>query len=306
MNPLVRAAATAAALGLTLAACGGGGDTSPPLAASPTPTVSIDKCQTVPDTTLEPAAPKNVNYAAQLKVSGVLTIGSDITFPPFESIDEASGDPVGFDVDLGKEIAKRLQLEAKFVGADFGVLTSTALPAGQYDIGISAITIKPERQQGFDFTIPYFKADLSLTVKEGSTVQTIDDLKDQVIGAEQDTTGADCAGVIKTNVGAKEVKLFPDATPAFDDLLTDRVAGVVNDLPATQAILANRTGLVVSQIINTQEVYGIAIGKQKPDLRVAINGALQEMFDDDTYAQIYRTWFNDDVPFELPPADIFD
>jgi polar amino acid transport system substrate-binding protein len=294
-----------AAVALALAAAGCAEERPTPQ-ASPTgiSTVSIGECVTSPDVTVRPAPPRGVDFKTQLKEPGVLTVGSDIAYPPFESVDPATNKPVGFDVDLGTEVARRLGLQVKFVNTGFDALFTQSLPQGQFDVGISAITVKAERQRSVDFTVPYFKADLSLAALRGSGVRTIADLRGKVIGAQQGTTGEDCAKVIKDRVGATDVRSFETALQAFDDLVAGRVAGVVNDLPASREIVANRPQTEIVQVIDTKEVYGIAIGKQKPDLRVAINGALKAMFADGTYARIYRTWFKTDPPFPLPPAEL--
>lgn len=274
-----------------------------PAAPEEIDTISIGECVTAPDENTPLTAAQNVDYNTQLKEAGKLTIGSDIAFPPFESVDPATNEPVGFDIDLGNEIATRLGLTAEFINTGFDALFTQSLPQGQFDIGISAITVKQERQASIDFTVPYFKADLSLAVAEDSDVETIEDLEGQLLGAQAGTTGEDCANVIKDRVGATDVRTFETAPQAFDDLSAGRIAGVVNDLPATRVILSQRSGIVIAQLIDTEEVYAIAIGKQKPDLRIAINGALTEMFDDGTYAEIYMKWFEVEPPFDLPPAD---
>lgn len=265
-------------------------------------TISLGECVTAPDEGVQPAQPKGVDFKIQLKEQGKLAVGSDITFPPFESVDPKTSQPVGFDIDLGQEIAQRLGLEAEFTSTDFAALFTQSLPQGQFDVGISAITVKPERQSSIDFTVPYFRADLSLAVRSDSDVSKIEDLKGELVGVESGTTGEDCAKVVKERVAAEDVRAFDDVTPAFDDLAAGRVAGVINDLPSTRKIVSQRKNIVVAQIIDTKEVYAIAIGKQKPDLRAAINRALQAMFDDGTFAEIYKEWFEVEPPFDLPPA----
>ena len=266
-------------------------------------TVSIGECVTSPDKDTALTASKDVDFKTQLKEQGKLTVGSDIAFPPFESVDPQTNKPVGFDIDLATEVAERLGLTPEFVNTGFDALFTQSLPQGQFDIAISAITVKKERQDSIDFTIPYFKADLSLAVKKDSDIDDIEKLKGQLIGAQAGTTGEDCAKVIKDKVGASDVRTFETALQAFDDLDAGRVAGVVNDHPATKEILSQRQGIKVAQVIDTKEVYAIAIGKQKPDLRIAINKALKEIFEDGTYADIYKKWFKVEPPFELPPAD---
>jgi ABC-type amino acid transport substrate-binding protein len=266
-------------------------------------TVSIGECVTAPDEAVPLTAAKGVDFKTQLKEQGKLTVGSDIAFPPFESVDPATNQPVGFDVDLGIEIAKRLGLQAEFVNTSFDALFTQSLPQGQFDVGISAITVKAERQGSIDFTVPYFKADLSLAAEKGSGISKIEDLEGGLIGAQAGTTGEDCSNVVKERVGASDVRSFDTALQAFDDLDAGRVAGVINDLPSSRKIVAERTNLAVVQIMETKEVYAIAVGKEKPDLRVAINKALTDMFNDGTFANIYKKWFEVDLPFPLPPAD---
>jgi ABC-type amino acid transport substrate-binding protein len=284
---------------------------APPAEETPeVTTISIGECVTSPDEAVPLTAAKGVDFKTQLKEQGKLTVGSDIAYQPFESVDPATNQPVGFDVDLGNEIAKRLGLQAEFVNTSFDALFTQSLPQGQFDVGISAITVKAERQGSIDFTVPYFKADLSLAVeKESGTrlpfppISKIEDLEGKLIGAQAGTTGEDCSNVVKDMVGASDVRTFETALQAFDDLAARRVAGVINDLPVSRQIVAERTNLAVVQIIETEEVYGIAVGKQKPDLRVAINKALTDMFNDGTFANIYKKWFDLEPPFPLPPAD---
>lgn len=265
--------------------------------------VSIGECVTAPDSKVTPAAAKGVDFKTQLKTPGKLVFGSDIAFPPFESVNAATNEAEGFDIDLGKEIAKRLGLEAEFINAGFDALFTQSLPQGQFDAAISAITVKAERQGSVDFTIPYFKADLSLAADKKEAIDSIDDLKGKLIGAQAGTTGEDCAKVIKDQVGATEVRTFETALLAFDDLGAGRVDGVINDLPSSKQILKERPGLEIVQNIDTKEVYAIAVGKQKPDLRVAMNKAMKEIFSDGTFATIYEKWFDVEPPFPLPPAD---
>jgi polar amino acid transport system substrate-binding protein len=268
---------------------------------TPIPTTSIGDCVTKQGAQ-PPAAPKGVDYKAQLKEAGVLNVGSDNNFPPFEEIKAGASEPTGFDVDLYKEVAKRLGLTAKSTTTDFDALFTQSLPRGQFDIGVSAITIKEERKNGVDFSIPYFRADLSLAVNVEKTpsIKTVDDLSGLTLGVQEGTTGADCADALVKLGKAKEVRKYKDAPPAFDDLVAGRVAAVVNDRPASEGIIAARSALKVVQVLETKEQYGFAVAKTKPDLRVAIDKEMKAIMEDGTFAKIYKTWFNTDVPFTVP------
>jgi ABC-type amino acid transport substrate-binding protein len=114
-----------------------------------------------PPTTGAPVDPAGITTVE----AGILKIGSDIPYPPFEDFD-ASGDAVGFDVDLMNEIARRLGLEPVWVDTDFDTIF-TQLAQGTWDVVASATTITAEREEMVNFTIPYFNANQALTVRGG-------------------------------------------------------------------------------------------------------------------------------------------
>lgn len=296
--------ALALAMGLFLAACGDG---EPSGAGSPTPTaeeipsVDIGECQTTQGAQAA-AAPLGVDFKTQLKEQGVLNVGSDNAYPPFEEIKPGAQKPEGFDVDVYTEVARRMGLTATSTTTDFDALFSTSIPNGTFDVGVSAITIKEERKQTVDFTVPYFQADLSLAVNVEKTpnIKTIDDLAGLTIGAQKGTTGEDCANFLVKEGKAKEVKSFGDSQAAFLDLSSGRIVAIVNDRPASQGFVEKDAALKVVQVISTKEQYGFAISKKKPDLRVEIDKHLKAMMDDGTYATIYKKWFGTEPPFEVP------
>ena len=279
-----------------------GASTSPSPSVSPTPEVSIGQCETKQGTQ-PPTAPKGVDFKTQLKEPGVLNVGSDNDFPPFEEIKPGAKTPDGFDVDLYTEVAKRLGLTAKSTTTNFDALFTSSLPTGKFDVGVSAVTIKESRKQTVDFTVPYFKSDLSLAINTVKTpnIKTVDDLVGLVVAVQKGTTGEACAQYLKSKGKVKDVKSFGNTGPAIEDLLAGRVAAVINDRPATQGYIdRGAPTLKVIQIIKTQEQYGFAISKEKPDLRKAIDDALTAIMTDGTYATIYKKWFGTPPPFAVP------
>lgn len=303
--PRIRIATMFAALALAGVACGKTGEVRQP-DGTPTgpakiPVVSIGECQTAQGSQA-PAAPKGVDYKTQLKEPGTLRIGSDNAYPPFEEIKPGAKTPEGFDVDLYNEVAKRLGLTAVSTTTDFDGLFTQSVPTGQFDLGVSAITIKEERRKTVDFTIPYFEADLSLAVNAAKTpaIRGIDDLAGLTLGAQKGTTGEDCAKFLVSQGKGKEVKSYDDAAAAFQDLVIGRIAAVVNDRPASEGFIKKNSDLSVVQVIETREQYGFAISKDKPDLRVKIDETLLAIMKDGTYATIYRKWFETEPPFEVP------
>jgi polar amino acid transport system substrate-binding protein len=293
---------TAVVVALTLTAAGCSNREGKPL-VQPTKitTVALPNCQTDQGTqAAEPA--KGVDFKTQLKEPGVLNVGSDNAYPPFEEIKPGKKEPEGFDVDIYNEVASRLGLTAKSTTTNFDALFTQSIPTGKFDVGVSAITIKEKRKATVDFTVPYFVADLSLAVNKAKTpeIKTIEDLAGKTVGVQSGTSGEDCAKFLVSKGKAKEVKSYDDTQLAFQDLGAGRVAAIVNDRPASQGFIEKNSDLAVVQVIETKEQYGIAVGKDKPDLRVAIDAKLTEMMNDGTYATIYEKWFGTQPPFLVP------
>lgn len=226
---------------------------------------------------------------------GELRVGSDIPYPPFEFGREP--DYQGFDVDIVNEIAKRLDLEARFVKTPFDPIFRN-LAQGRFDMVASAATITPERERTVDFSDPYFPANQSLMVKRGSDIRTVDDLAGRTIGAQLGTTGADYA---KDRTDAETVRTYDLIDDAFKALQAGQVDAVINDFPVSKYAERSKPNLVVVATIETGEEYGLAFSPQAQELRRRVNEALQEMKDDDTYTEIYRKWFETD-----PPDSIFE
>jgi ABC-type amino acid transport substrate-binding protein len=298
--------ALAAVLALALGACaksGTGANATPTPSVEQIPTVDIGQCQT--NQGAQPAAaPKNVDFKTQLKQPGILNVGSDNAYPPFEEIKPGAATPEGFDVDIYTEVAKRMGLTAKSTTTDFDALFTTSIPNGTFDVGVSAITIKEARKATVDFTVPYFQADLSLAINVQKTpnIKTIDDLAGLTVGAQKGTTGEDCANFLKTSGKVKDVKSYSDSQASFLDLSAGRIAAVVNDRPASQGFVEKDAALKVVQVISTKEQYGFAISKNKPDLRAEIDKQLTAIMQDGTYATIYEKWFKTKPPFAVPLA----
>lgn len=295
-----------AAISLALVACGEsptleGPDASGSPKRSALPVFQFDDCTTAQGDT-PPAAPKGVDFKTQLRDPGTLLVGSDNDFPPFESIEPGADEPEGFDVDLYREVAKRLGVKPNSKTVDFDGLFTDSVPDGEVDVGISAITIKEERKKTVDFTVPYFEADLSVAINNSRTpeIKGVADLAGKTVAVQEGTTGADCADALKADGKIGEVKKFDDTSPAFQDLDNGRVAAVINDRPASEGFVKRNSDFEVVEIIRTTEQYGFAVSKDKPDLREAINEQLTAIMEDGTYATIYEKWFGTPPPFDVP------
>jgi ABC-type amino acid transport substrate-binding protein len=240
--------------------------------------------------------------AFQTLQEGTLQVGSCLDFKPFEFVE--GGDEKGFDVDLSEAIAQELGLQVEWVRADFDTIF-TAVAAGQFDMVAAASTITEEREQVVNFSDPYYNSRQSLAVNTGETpdVASTDDIGDgDVIGVQKATTGRDWAKENLEPQGA-EIKTFTSITDAFRDLEAGRLTGIVNDEPSSQEIVKDLTGVEVVEAIDTGEHYGLAFSPDNPDLRDAVNGALEKLIEDGTYAEIFGQYFPGvEVPPEFQPT----
>jgi ABC-type amino acid transport substrate-binding protein len=220
--------------------------------------------------------------------SGTLTVGSDIPYKPFEFGQAPNFQ--GFDVDVVKEVGKKLDLDAQFVKTPFDTIFRN-LAQGKFDMVASATTITPEREKEVDFSDPYFPADQSLMVKQGSDIKTLDDLKGQVIGAQLGTTGADYA---KDKTDAKTVRTYDLIDDAFNALEAGQVKAVINDCPVSKYAERAHKNLAVVLAIPTNERYGFAFPNGSDALRNAFNDALAEVKKDGTLAKTSDKWLGTD------------
>jgi arginine/lysine/histidine/glutamine transport system substrate-binding/permease protein len=219
---------------------------------------------------------------------GTWKVGLDPTYPPFEMRQEASGELIGFDVELLRAIGRDAGREIRFVAMPFDGLIP-ALQAGSIDAVISSMTITPERARAVDFSRPYFAAGLAIVVKEGdTTIRSLKDLEGRTIAVQVGTTGALEAQKV---TGARVVQF--DAAPlALQELANGNVDAVVNDLPSSLYAIhdAGLKGVRIAGEPITREHYGIALSKGSP-IRAEVDRALTRLLADGDYEHLYRRWF---------------
>jgi len=221
---------------------------------------------------------------------GKLLMGSDTTYPPFESIGD-DGEPEGFDVDIAMELADRLGLELEVVTTAWeGIIPG--LKTDKYDIIMSAMTITDERLAEIDFSDPYIDSNQSIAVKKGTTdITSEEDLAGKVVGVQVDTTGQFTAEEIP---GIAEIRKYDTILLAFQELELGRIDAIMNDYPVNAYLSKMRGQTEVVATITTDEQYGIGIKKGNNELLDAVNEALADMMADGTYDEIFDKWFGEE------------
>ena len=106
---------------------------------------------------------------AAIQKAGKLVVGIEGTYPPFNYVDEASGEYMGYDVDVAKAVAEYLGVEAEFVMAEWDALL-VGIDAGRWDTVIADVTATDERREKYDFSDPYLYTGRQVVVKKGNEV----------------------------------------------------------------------------------------------------------------------------------------
>jgi polar amino acid transport system substrate-binding protein len=219
-----------------------------------------------------------------------LVVATDATFPPFEYIDEATKDIVGFDMDLMDAIAERAGLEINYQNVSWDPLLA-GMADCQYDMAISAMTITADRAEAFSFSDPYINAGQIVVVGiNNDTIGGPDDLVGTTIGAQLGTTGAMEAEAIAES----SVKVYDTYELAFLDLANGQIDAVIADYPTAVAFVnQNAARLQVVGEVFTDESYGIAFCKGNDALIDQVNAALAELQAEGFIDQLVITWYGD-------------
>jgi len=223
--------------------------------------------------------------------AGQLTVVGSGGYPPFNYIDD-NGDVIGFDVDVGAEIAERLGVELNYVTGEWSGLIE-GLRAERYDGILGSMAITDERLQTVSFTDPYYYSGAQLVVRSDSGITDPSEMEGKAIAVATGTNYVQDA----EGLGA-EAKLYDDDNLTMMELIAGRVDGVITDkLVALEAMNGLEGGdeLELCGEIMRLESMGIAIRQEDVALLDAINEILQEMHDDGTLTALSEKWLGGDV-----------
>lgn len=226
---------------------------------------------------------------------GKLTVVAELGFAPFEYMDEKTGEPVGFDVDVINAVAEKMGLTASYLpNQKFDTLVPIIKQGGKADVSIAAITITDERLESVDFSEPYLDSNQAIVVAKGSseTEETLNDASKQVV-CQGGTTGDEWIG---ENLPDAVRVPVDDVTAALTGVQTGLYQAMVVDLPVASYMLAQSfPDLQIVKEIPTGEQYGIAVSKDNPELTQAVNKALEDMKSDGTMKEIETKWFGSEI-----------
>ena len=218
---------------------------------------------------------------------GTLTVIASLDFPPFENLE--NGEAVGFEVDLINEIGSRLGLAVDIQNKNFDAIVPAIAAGGSADLGVSGITITPEREEQVLFSDSVYDSNQAIVAMKSAKITDISQLEGKTIAAQSGTTGSDWA---KENIPNCKVTDFAEVTACFAALQSGKADAVSIDLPVAAEYI--RTAYQDAEIVKetpTGEQLGIAINKENTALQADINKILTDMREDGTYDKLYDKWF---------------
>lgn len=231
-----------------------------------------------------------------IKKSGVVRVASGVSFPPMEYFDTDNKTVIGFDADLGKALGEVLGVKFEFSNTNFDGIIG-GLKAGRYDLSLTSMIDKKERQADVDF-IDYLNSGVTFLTVKGNPEKLAEesDLCGKTVAVEKSATG----DIVADEISAQCVK---DGQPALKETPFPDQASAVQSLKAgrADAVLALDLTLAfnVKQDPESFEVpakpfgvlpVGIPVPKTNPELRDAVQAALLKVQESGTYDAILAKW----------------
>ena len=241
------------------------------------------------------AGAKPADAVEALKARGVFVLGLDDSFPPLGYRDD-DNNIVGYDIDLAKEVAKRLGVTFKAQPIDWDA-KEMELETGKIDCIWNGFTITEDRKNALSMTFAYLDNEQVLVVRQNGAIKTLDDMKGRVVGYQ---SGSSAQEAIEENSGFKntlaDIITYKENITALNDLKVGGVDGVVMDSVVANYSIA-QTGEPFEIVKNSlaNEEYGIGFRKKEPELRDEVEKILKDMAADGTVAKISTKWFGKDI-----------
>ncbi|BCM90692.1 glutamine transport system permease protein GlnP [Abditibacteriota bacterium] len=224
---------------------------------------------------------------------GVLVIGTDATYPPFEL---KTGDNFeGFDIDFGNEIGKEMGVPVRWDNINWDGIFA-ALQTNKFDLVISDVVITDKRKKEMAFSRPYFLSGQTIVRrKEDGRIRSSKDLPGKLVTVQQETTGQ--YAVEKLGLPAQQIRKFETMQDALLEVRNGRGDAAVGDLPALREMI--RKGYPELETVGgifVHENYAVVARRGEPELLAAVNEAIGKIMADGRYAHIYEKWIREPLP----------
>ncbi len=235
---------------------------------------------------------------ADIQAKGTAVVAMSGEYPPFSMPDD-SGQMIGFDADVARELAKRLGVDARLQQAEFATIVG-GVQAGTFDFSVASHSITPERQQAVEFSeVPYYYGGGQMFIHTDYDYASIEEMAEANAPIAVDLGG--------TNQQYLESIDYPriDTYSGVQDSLLAVASGrahaiFTNPVVGYEAVEAGQPVKAMEGLVFEENAY-VLMAKNQPELAAAINQALRDMREDGTLLEISMKWIGGDIV--TPPAE---
>ena len=237
------------------------------------------------------------DHLARIKAAGKITVATEGAWSPFTYHDEKSNELIGFDVEVAKEIARRLGVTAEFKEVDFdGGLTGVS--QGTFDMMANGVDVTKDRQSTFDFTDAYaYDHAVVVTAAGNEDIKSFGDLAGKTTA---NSVGSTYAQQGEAN-GATVINV-PTLGETMELVLNGTADATINANTSVQDYFntTGTTSLKVAAVDTETTNYAVPLrkGKDNDALRAAINEVIKDMKSDGTLKTISEKYFGTDITSE--------
>ena len=225
---------------------------------------------------------------ARVQRTGVLRVGLDPSFPPFEY--EENGSLVGYDVDLAQELGRRIGAQVQWVTVGFDGLYD-GLRADKYDAIVSSLPYDPRLTKDVAYSWVTFNAGQRLVVREGEErIRGVEDLKGKRVAVEWGSAGDMEGRRLEERIGFERV-LYLTPREALEALRDGEAEAAIVDGVSAYGFMGEEGGIMVVGLPVTDEPYVIAVRLDSPILLWEINAALRAMEEEGVLEGLRGKWF---------------
>ncbi|MCF2706395.1 ABC transporter substrate-binding protein [Arcanobacterium haemolyticum] len=270
----------AAAIALTLTACGN--DSSSTTGSSAAPAQGYDTSSIQKVDSVASLVPESV------KADGKLTVGTNIYFAPAEFYAEDGKTAIGYDVDLSNALAKVMGLDLSFENAEFAAILP-GIPS-KYEIGIANFSVNEEREANFNM-IPYFSTGSSWAVPADSDFDPAN-ICGKTIGVQTGTVqDEESASLIESCNGDLKVQRYDAQTAITTAIVGGKLDATYTDTSVAEYTVAQTNGkLKVAGEAKDVVPIGIVAAKDDEAMTEATKAALQYLMDEGILDEIFAAW----------------
>ncbi len=229
-----------------------------------------------------------------------LVMSTDPEYPP-QSFLNKDNQMDGFDIDVGKEIAKRMGVKLETVTPGWDIIVAGGWQ-NRWDISVGSMTPTEERAEKLDFPVIYYYTQVALAVPKDSKASKPEDLNGKIIGAcggctheqylQHNLKLSKVVAAPKYRINPKEIRGYETVLQGFDDLKIGRLDAVVSEKPTIEEAIKNGYPFKLIPDILFYEPLAVAVDKGDPAFTKKIADIVHSMHHDGTLAKLSKKWYD--------------